>query len=181
MIPTLETEHLILNGFTEEDVPAVVKMAGDRNVARTTLNLPHPYKKIDAEKWIASHAIGFVEKTNVVFAVRLKSGGLIGAIGIIIDQAHKRCELGYWIGKKHWNQGYCTEAARAALKYAFKMLKMNKVYARHLSNNPASGRVMMKCGMKQEGRQRQQFIKWGKYVDMVEYGILKKEWLQSRH
>ncbi len=179
MIPTLETANLVMNGFCEEDISLLVKMAGDRDVAKMTMRMPHPYKRIDGEKWIASHNLHFIEKKSVTFAIRLKTGELIGGISIILDLANKLGELGYWVGKKYWNHGYCTEAAREIIRYSFKTLKLNKVYARHFSINPASGRVMAKCGMKREGRQRQQFNKWGKYVDVVEYGILKGEYRRA--
>lgn len=84
--------------------------------------------------------------------------------------------MGYWVGEEYWNNGYCTEAARKTISYCFKNLEMNKVYARHQHMNFASGRVLEKCGMKQEGCQRQQYIKNGKYLDIIEYGILKGEY-----
>jgi RimJ/RimL family protein N-acetyltransferase len=101
---------------------------------------------------------------------------LIGAMGIHISQSHNRAELGYWIGVPYWNQGYCTEAARAVLRYGFETLGLNRIQARHLARNPASGRVMIKIGMRHEGTMRQAVIKWEAYEDIKLYAILRSEY-----
>src|SRR4029077_20513221 len=92
----------------------------------------------------------------VNFAIVLKHGGEhIGAIGHGLNLAQENAELGYWIGKPYWGCGYCTEAGHAVLRYAFNELRLHRVHARHLSHNPASGRVMQKLGMRHEGRLRE--------------------------
>ncbi len=92
-------------------------------------------------------------------------------------QTLRRCaELGYWIGRFYWGQGYCTEAARQVLRYGFEDLKLNKICARHMQTNPASGRVMQKIGMRQEGCLRQHYNRWGEVVDYPIYGILHAEY-----
>ena len=98
---------------------------------------------------------------------------LIGAIGLIIDKKFNRAELGYWVAKEYWNQGYCTEAAKAILEYGFHNLHLHKITAIHITRNPASGKVMEKIGMKQEGIFKEHVIKWNKYEDVVSYGILR--------
>lgn len=60
-------------------------------------------------------------------------------------------ELGYWIGVPYWACGYCTEAAAAVCDFAFSALKLKRLYARHLDHNPASGRVLVKCGFEPIG------------------------------
>jgi len=105
---------------------------------------------------------------------------LVGAIGLSgISKEHETAEVGYWIGKPYWNQGYCTEAVKAVLKYSFDVLKLHRIHARHFKSNPASGRVMQKSGMKYEGCLRQHFKKWGNYEDSELYGILREEFSGS--
>ena len=87
-----------------------------------------------------------------------------------------RAELGYWIGKPYWGQGYCTEAARATLDFGFEQLGLNRIFAHHFARNPASGRVMQKIGMTREGRLRQHVKKWDAFEDLELYGILKDHW-----
>jgi RimJ/RimL family protein N-acetyltransferase len=74
-----------------------------------------------------------------------------------------------------WNQGYCSEAAAAIVKFGFENLNLNKITSRHMSTNPASGRVMVKAKLKKEGVLRQEFRKNGKFVDVEVYGVLRED------
>jgi [ribosomal protein S5]-alanine N-acetyltransferase len=175
--PTLETPRLILRPFTLADASDVQRLAGDRAIASTTLNIPHPYELEMAEEWIGRHEVAFREGTEVTFATTLRdSRALIGAIGLGITVAHVHAEMGYWIGVPYWGNGYGTEAARAVVDYGFRTLGMNRILAVHFARNPASGRVMQKLGMTREGYLRQHVLKWGAYEDVVAYGILRSEW-----
>ena len=162
-----------------EDAPLVRRYAGDPKIARVTLNVPHPYPDGGAEKWIASHMLDYLEQRNVVFSVRSHDGELFGAINLHLDLKNKVGIMGYWIGVPFWNNGYCTDAARKLVQYGFEHFPLNKVFALHLAVNPASGRVMQKCGMQQEGLRRQHVIKDGVPMDIVEYSILRNEFLAS--
>jgi len=174
--PTLHTERLILRPFTLGDADDVQRLAGDPAVASTTLNIPHPYEDGLAEEWISTHQEKSDLGIGATFAVTLRDGGtLIGCIGLIINQRHDRGTLGYWIGKPWWNTGYCTEAARAALRYGFEELGLNRVVATHVARNPASGRVMQKIGMTHEGCLRQHVKKGKGFEDLEYYAILKGE------
>jgi RimJ/RimL family protein N-acetyltransferase len=176
-MPTLLTERLMLRPFALEDAPAVRALAGDRAIASTTLNIPHPYGEDDARTWIATHARRFAADQEVVLAVTLRdSGEPIGAIGLVIARRHDRAELGYWVGRKHWGRGYASEAARALLDYGFRELRLNRIEAMHFARNPASGRVMRKIGMQREGTCRQHVKKWGRYEDTEQYAILRRDW-----
>ena len=174
--PTLETERLVLRPFVPGDAPRVKLLAGERDIAATTVRIPHPYEEGMAENWIATHQEDFERSVSVNFAITLKgTAELIGSIGLILNRDHENAELGYWIGKPYWNRGYSTEAARAVLRYAFATLRLNRVFAHHFSHNTASGRVMQKLGMRHEGRRRQHVKKWGQFIDSELYGILQSE------
>lgn len=174
--PTLETERLVLRPFNSEDAPAVHRLCSDRAIADTTLNIPHPYKLETAQEWIASHQEMYEENKGVNFAIaRRKDGTLVGAIGLVFQPDHARAEMGYWIGKPYWNQGCGTEAAAAMLQYAFETRDLNRVYAHHLTRNPASGRIMQKIGMRHEGQLQQHVKKWDVFEDLEVYGILKSD------
>jgi [ribosomal protein S5]-alanine N-acetyltransferase len=176
MIPTLSTAKVTLSPFRLTDAPLVQQYAGHSEIARTTQHIPHPYLDGVAEKWIAAHLLQYLEKTNVVLAVRSHSDELLGAINLGIRVADKMAELGYWISVPFWGQGYCTDAARRMIQYGFEELNLNKIYARHLGGNFASGRVMEKAGMIKEGIQRQHTMKNGILTDIVEYSILRSEY-----
>jgi ribosomal-protein-alanine N-acetyltransferase len=173
----IDTSRLQLRFFQMSDAPVVFRLVGDRDIAATTTNIPHPYKEGMAEEWISTHQTKYEEDELINFAITLASTKeLIGAIGLMINRDFDRAELGYWVGKPYWGQGYCTEAARAVLHFSFTDLNLNRVYANHYLTNPASGKVMEKIGMKKEGIARQHIKKWGVFHDSVGYGILRSEY-----
>ena len=150
--PVLETPRLILRPFTMADVSDVTRLAGDPLVAATTANIPHPYTERDAETWIGTHAEGFETGKLLDAAVTDSDDGtLFGAVGVQIRPTHDRAELGYWTGVPYWGRGYATEASRALLAWAFGERRLHRVLARHFARNRASGRVLEKLGMRQEG------------------------------
>lgn len=177
MQPTLTGARLVLRPFSLQDAPTVQALAGAREVASTTLTIPHPYGDGVAEAWIETHAPAYDAGTLASFAVvEITPRQLVGAIGLSIRAAHERAELGYWIGVPFWNRGYATEAAAMALRFGFQELGLNRVFAQHLVRNPASGRVMQKVGMTYEGRLRRHVRRWGAFEDLDQYGILADEW-----
>jgi len=176
-IPQLKTERLILRGFKDSDAPEVQKLAGSQAIAATTLNIPHPYEAGMAEKWIATHQVEFDQGLSAIFAIILaESNELVGAIGLGITAAYHRAELGYWVGKPFWDRGYATEAATELLRYGFLDLSLNRIFANHMTHNPASGAVMRKIGMSPEGVLKQHAFKENEYVDLAIYGIVAETW-----
>ncbi len=174
--PAIETKRLILRPHNLDDAPELQRLIGDRDIAFTTTNIPHPYEDGMAEEWIQARQEKFEKGEKAEFAiVHRAQGRLIGGVGLSIDMQNESTEIGYWIGKPYWGQGYCTEAARAVLEYGFEVLGLNRVHSRHFTRNPASGRVMQKIGMKHEGHLRQAIKKWGKFEDWEIYGILRGE------
>jgi RimJ/RimL family protein N-acetyltransferase len=176
--PILETPRLILRPFTLSDARDVQHLAGDREIASTTLNVPHPYEDGMAEQWIGTHQEKYERGELVNFAiVRRADNALLGAIGLRITQQHAHAELGYWLGKPYWNAGYCTEAAHVVVAYGFERLGLQRIHASHMTRNPASGRVMQKLGMRYEGCLRQHVNKWEVFEDLALYGILQSEYV----
>lgn len=179
MQPELSTSRLLLRPFHLSDAAEVQRLAGAREIAATTAGIPHPYPDGAAEAWFKIQEEERQAGTSLVYAICLKSSGaLLGAIGVKIDRESNHAEMGYWIGVPYWSHGYCTEAAAALLLHAFHGLALERVYARHFKINPASGRVMEKLGMIREGCLRRHYFKWGDYIDLVIYGILRSEWIE---
>lgn len=175
MIPVLTTARLLLTSFRARDAERVEYLAGEEAVARTTSNIPHPYPNGAATQWIATHEPAFQAGAGVVFAVRMLDDSVIGCVSLDIDPKHERGELGYWMGRAYWGNGYMTEAARACVEFGLRELGLQKITARYLAFNPASGRVMEKIGMKREGLLRRHLKKDGILYDVLEYGILREE------
>jgi len=166
--PILATGRLLLRPFDLADAHTVQRLCGDYAVAAATL-LPYPYPDGLAEIWIASLREGIERGDAAAFAVTLAGeGSLIGGVRLRIETEHARGELGFW------GRGYATEAVRAVIAYGFSALGLHRIHAIHFSRNPASGRVMEKCGMLHEGRFRGHVRKWGIYEDVDLWGILRE-------
>lgn len=175
-LPTLETERLRLDRPRPSDAPRVAELAGDREVARQTETIPHPYPEEEARAFLEELAGKIEDGEAAVFAVRPADGDeLIGAVGLHPEPEHDRARLGYWIGRPFWGRGYATEAARAAVDWGFESLELRRIYAESFGRNRASCRVLEKLGMEREGRLRRHFVKWDEPVDLEVYGLLRGE------
>jgi RimJ/RimL family protein N-acetyltransferase len=177
--PTLGTARLLLRPFVPADAGRIAELAGTREVADTTVSIPHPYPISTAEQWIASHANAWLEDRAAHFAISLlPHGPLIGGISLRdIQREHYQAELGIWIGKPWWGNGYASEAVEALLHLAFDQLGLNRVHAHHLNRNRASGHLLERAGFRREGLLRQRVMKWGRFEDVVLLSILRAEWL----
>lgn len=171
--PKIKTERLILSQLKEEDLPFVVDYLQDKIFSDLTSNIPYPYRQEDAEFWLKMSKEAFEKGSGFTFAIRDKDEKIIGAIGLH-DRGEGKAELGYWMAKTYWNQGFVTEAAKAVLDFGFKELTFNKIFATHFLHNPASGKIMEKIGMKKEEILHQHIKKDGKYFDIALYSVLKK-------
>jgi len=179
--PSLETERLLLRPLTQQDSTAVARLAGSREIAHTTISIPHPYSEDQAREWITTHLAQSSSGKEVVFGVAARNPAqLIGAVGLReVDAEHSQAEMGFWIGVQSWGKGYATEAAGRVIRYAFEELRLNRVYAHHMLRNPASGRVLEKVGMKREGLLRQRVRKWGVFEDVVLLALLRQDWAMT--
>ena len=174
--PELTTDRLILSALSYKDIPKIIEYAGNEKVAETTLNIPHPYEEKDAIFWINKAHQGFKAKTQYTFGVRLRSTAeFIGGIGLIVNHRFNRSELGYWIAENFWNKGYATEAAGVLLDFGFQELKLQKIFATHLLENPASGKVMIKNGMIKEAELKDHTKKGEIYRSLIQYRLTLEE------
>lgn len=175
--PTLETARLRLRPFRIEDAADVVRLAGAREIADTTVSIPHPYTGDIAMAWISGLPLLWDAGTLAAFAVtRRTDDALVGAAGLSnIDAEHAQAELGYWLGVPFWGEGYATEAAACLLAYGFADLGLNRIYAHHMLRNPASARILDKIGMRREGILRQRVRKWGAFEDVALMAALRSE------
>jgi len=176
ILPEIVTERLLLRRFRATDAAAVAAMCSTDAVQRGTLSLPYPYDEACALSWIEGHDEAFAHGRYEYAVTDKATGALYGCMGIFCNFTHGVGELGYWFGPAHWGKGYATEAAQAMIRAAFTAWGLNKVYGRHFTDNPASGRVMEKSGMQYEGTLRQHLRKGEGYKDIVCRGILKSEW-----
>lgn len=182
-VKTIETPRLRLRPFSPSDAPAMFKnWANDSEVTRYMRWTPH---KDEAESrstidmFLADCAAG----ESLLWAIEYKPlSEAIGSIGVLPANLGDRVvEVGYCIGKRWWNQGLLTEALCAVIDYTFTQTQANRLEACHSINNPASGRVMQKCGMVKEGFAKEKYRSLAEgFQDCDCYAIVKSDWILSK-
>ena len=146
-IPVLETERLILRAPKLEDAKLVAALANDKRIAENTRRIPHPYSPADAEDFIAAANL---PKGEIVYLITMRDGTLVGSCGLTLHD-DTIPEIGYWLGVKFWSQGFGTEAARAVIDFAFTEREHDALQASARVTNPASRRILEKCGFQWTG------------------------------
>jgi RimJ/RimL family protein N-acetyltransferase len=145
VVPVLATERLVLRAPRRSDVKAIASFANDRRIAANTARIPHPYGIEDAEQFIAA-----VNKREgeACFVIMLECA----PIGVCsVDLREDGPEVGYWLGVPYWGRGFATEAVRALIDHAFGDLEHETLISGARVNNPASRRVLEKCGFQWTG------------------------------
>lgn len=145
--PTLRTARLTLRAPAAEDIPDLVAAADDYEVARWLARMPHPYTEADAHRFL-----DIVSPGEAVWAIRItRTGALAGTVGLKpVDE--ETGELGYWLGRAAWGQGYGSEAARAVVDHGFGSMGLTRLVARALADNPRSINVLTKLGFRSRGQ-----------------------------
>ncbi len=175
-LPVLETARLVLRPIRRQDAQDIFSYASDPEVARYVLWEPH--KSIaETRSYIRCIRSLYRRGLPASWAVVLReTGRVIGTIGFMwYSDVNSAAELGYSFSRMFWNNGYATEALRAVIASAFSTLSVNRLEAQHDVRNPASGRVMEKCGMQKEGRLRQRIRNKEEFIDTVLYAILRAD------
>ena len=146
----LESERLLLRPPEFRDVPAITTWIGDWDVAKNLASVPHPYREADAREFVSRMVMHKARGEAFCFAIVRKTDDVfMGCCGLTLKDG--RFELGYWLGKPFWGQGYATEAAKKAVSFAFRELKAETLWAGWYHDNPASGRVLEKLGGRPNG------------------------------
>lgn len=175
---TLHTPRLLLRRAVREDaLPMFKNWAGDPEVTRYLTWPTHDSVAVSQmviDSWIADYE---KEDTYLWMIVPKDTpDSPIGSISVVEQNADiGKAEIGYCIGRAWWHQGIMTEALGAVMDFLFDEVGMNRIEARHDPNNPHSGGVMKKCGMRYEGTTRQSDRNNQGICDTSIYGLLKQE------
>ena len=165
----LETDRLMLRPITLDDAEDLFEYASDPENTRHTFPT---HQSIEETEWVISNL--FMSSPLGNFAIELKENGkMIGTCDLRVTESEKSAELAYAINKKYWGNGYAPEAAKKLLELAFQDLKIERLWAKFSSENPASGRVMEKIGMEKEGILRHTKNLCGDFVDQVIYSRIE--------
>ena len=176
-LPVLETEDLLLRKPAMKDAKDIYRYASDPEVARYVLWEPHRSLSETRSfiRFLRSRIRAGYPSSWVV--TLRETGTVIGTIGFIwYSDENRSAELGYSFSREYWNRGYATQALRAVIGAVFRSLPVNRLEAQHDIRNPASGRVMEKSGLRQEGILRDRIVNKGEYVSTALYAILRSDW-----
>jgi ribosomal-protein-alanine N-acetyltransferase len=168
-------DQVHLSEFRSSDKPALIQHLNDRDIYDRTLRIPFPYTDAAADAFLARVAKATEQEGQPVhFAIRTGDDALIGGCGLNdfeIGKSH-RAEIGYWLAKSFWARGIMTEVVHRVCNHAFDEFGLAKITAQVSTFNPASARVLEKCGFQQEGFLRKHFVKDGKFVDARLFALL---------
>lgn len=164
------SQRLLLRPIWPEDWQALFAGIADEGVVRNLARAPWPYREQDARAFAALPADPLSPRFLITRAADAQAVGCIG-VGPTSEAANDgdALELGYWIAREYWGQGYATEAGAAVLAIAA-ALGHRELTASHFLDNPASGKVLRKLGFEPTGRVEE---RWscgrGAHVEAVQY------------
>jgi RimJ/RimL family protein N-acetyltransferase len=157
------------------DVSALARLADNREIWRNLRDaFPHPYAKKDARAWVRAVTR---QLPCMHFAIVVEDGAptLAGGMGVTpaSDVHAGTAEIGYWLGEPFWGRGIMTAALAVFTEFAFAEFRLRRLYAHVLEWNPASMRVLEKCGYAAEGRLRKSALKEGVVADEILYARVR--------
>lgn len=173
----IETERLLLRRFVIEDAEDMYSgWCNDPEVTKY-LTWP-PHESADVTRYLLNTWIPEYEKGEYFnWVMELKeTGKIIGNISVVqVREDIGEALIGYCMSREYWGHEYMPEALKAVIDYLFDVAGMNRVAASHDVNNPKSGRVMQKAGMKYEGTLRQAGHNMQGIVDLCYYSVIKSD------
>jgi len=176
----LLTARLKLRPVAEADIEKLPPLLNDFEVVRLTAAIPHPYTIDDATAFFAAQEIRRIEAKGVALVMeRTTDGAVIGVIGFGLER-NGAPELGYWLGKDYWNQGYATEALHRLIRHLFETLGFDQVWASFHPDNHASKRVLEKVGLTYLRVDTCAMPARGQSVVAPVFALRKGDWLMGR-
>jgi [ribosomal protein S5]-alanine N-acetyltransferase len=170
-------DQVHLSEFRPSDRDALIAHLNDREIYDRTLRIPFPYTEVDADKWLALVTeITKQQGRPVDFAIRSADEALIGGCGfhsLEVGKSHL-AEVGYWLARPFWGRGIMTAVVQRLCQHAFAELGLVKITANVFTDNPASARVLEKCGFVQEGLLRKHYLKDARLLDGKLFALLNQ-------
>jgi len=168
----LTAENITLREFTPYDKYRLAELA---NNPKISINLrdgfPNPYTLADAENFLEKYA---AQESSLVLAIEYE-GVYVGNIGLHkgTDVYRKSAEIGYFLGEPYWGKGIMTRAVQLICEYGFANLDIVRIHAGIFSFNPASMRVLEKCGFTREAIHELAVFKNGKFYNEFRYAKIQ--------
>ncbi len=168
-------EQVDIRKWKQSDAEELAKIANNIKIFNHLRDVfPHPYHLEDAKEWIKNSG----KDSMMVSKAIIVNGIVAGAIGVHFfkDVMQKNAEIGFWLGEQYWGKGICTKALKKMTNYTFRHYPVHRIFAEVFSNNPASGRVLEKCGYKKEAILQEAIFKKGAYLDCLIYALLRSNY-----
>jgi RimJ/RimL family protein N-acetyltransferase len=173
--PSIATERLAMHRPRLSDAAELAVLANNRRVAEMLARMPHPYGEAEARSFIANEA---VRRSGAVYVLRARGPGtLVGCAGLNLTD--RGLEAGFWLGEPYWGRGFATEAAHALVDLAFEATAIGVLHASCRVINPASRRVLQKCGFQYAGQGMMNGQVAGQ-VPIERYRLDRKTWTSLR-
>ncbi len=174
---TLETPRLFLRWPKVEDVAQLARLAGSRVISDMTGIIPHPYSQDMAARYVGDARQWNSEGSKLKLAIveRREPEVLIGMIGLRLTEPGE-ASMGYWLGQPYWQQGYATEAAQGLVDVAFLFTRLERLVASVRVINPASRRVLERCGFQPTGSDFLSLPAWNGAVPVETYRLTRNLW-----
>lgn len=164
----LDCGRCVVRDWSRADKTSLVRLGNNRRIWRNLLDrFPHPYTDEDADAWFALLE-AMPEPTHWAIDV---AGEAVGSIGVDLGKGMfaKSAEFGYWIGEPYWGRGIATAAVGRVAPYALEHFGLARLESPVFEWNPASMRVLERCGFQREGVLRKSILKDGELIDQVLY------------
>lgn len=174
-VPTLKTERLVLRPLQHSDLDDLFEYAQDSDVYK--MGMWQPYDSLEEARKHLDELLTFYMKGLMWWAIEYKADRkMIGRIELTdIDRDDKHAEISYALNKRYWRQGIMSEAMDCIINYAFDEMKLNRLYARTLTDNESSCKLLEKFGFQREGQLREHSQVKGYPEDIYFYGLLKSD------
>jgi RimJ/RimL family protein N-acetyltransferase len=181
-VPKLTGKRLVLRRLKLSDAEDIYQNINSRDIVKWLSNIPYPYSMDDAVRFIRKEHYRLEKEKSHTFGITLKQKDrVIGVISLFnMDYKNRKAEIGYWLGKRYWNQGVMREAVKLILHFGFKVIKLHRIYAGLFERNTASKKVLEKSGFKLEGKLKESRFRGRKWHDELRYGILCSEYKQEK-
>jgi RimJ/RimL family protein N-acetyltransferase len=181
----LQEENLLLRPLKSEDLENIWPHVSDPEISEFMSWAPHTDKN-ETKEFLKRIENNFDNRTGITWAI-IFNNEFCGIFSIIaITRTHRalvynRAELAYWCGKKFQGQGIMSRAAKLVLRFAFNVLKLNRLVVSHFTINNASEKLIKKMGFSYIGTEHEAFQKYGVWYDHALYELLSREYLKQRH
>lgn len=170
----IETDRLILRAFSRDDRDELVSILGDWEVTRwLSSNIPFPFTEKEGDKFIEDDEDDFEKGDNVRFSIiDKKTMKHIGGIRFFSTNVPE-CEVGYWLGRDHWNKGYASELLNASIKWLSSEGSVKRIVAQTAAANNGSRKLLENFGFKHQGTPPAEHARCGHGAECSEYYVLK--------